>query len=76
MKTLFGILIIIVGFIGGIVVAIMMLVTGIMDIIDMINTGVTFWGLFWAIVWISLREIVAGIIIWGSFIIGISLFKK
>jgi hypothetical protein len=44
-----------------------------MDIIDMVNTTVTFWGLVWAIIKIGLREIVAGLIMLISYVVGISL---
>jgi len=69
MKVLLGVLIIIVGVLGAIFLGGVMLVYGVWDIITAWET-ITFWQLFWDIILISLREIIATVICYFSFIIG------
>lgn len=69
MKVLLGVLIIIVGVLGAIFLGGVMLVYGVWDIITTWET-ITFWQLFWDIMLITLREIIATIICYFAFIIG------
>jgi ABC-type Fe3+ transport system permease subunit len=75
MKVLLGILIIVVGVLGAIFLGGVMLVYGVWDILNTWET-MTFWQLFWDVMLISLREIVATVICYFSIILGFGLIAN
>jgi cell division septal protein FtsQ len=69
--NLLGILLMFIGIVGGIAIALLFLAWGVIDIIKMIETNTyTFSGVFWAIVKITFRDIIAFVIGAIFFVVG------
>jgi len=69
MKQLLGFLIIIGGILAALFLGVIMLVYGIWDIFQNWET-ITFWQLFWDVIIIGIREIVATVVCWISIVVG------